>query len=96
VNGLPKLVKGIHYIDLTKGLPTYKCEPCDSILKSGKRKGLQCGSKCMLGFSMCKRHHTAKLKKEDKDKDKDNPSTNQLGAQWHDTLANYQNSSLTA
>ena len=71
VNGLPKLVKGVHYMDLTKGLPKYECIPCNSILKSGKRKGLQCGSKCMLGFTMCKRHYTAKLKKEDKiDKNK--------------------------
>ena len=70
VNGLPKLVKGVHYMDLTKGLPKYECTPCNSTLKSGKRKGLQCGSKCMIGFTMCKRHYTAKLKKEDKENKK--------------------------
>ena len=70
VNGLSKLVKGIHYIDLTKGLPKYECIPCDSILKSGNRKGSQCGSKCMIGFTMCKRHHTAKLKNDKKIKNK--------------------------
>ena len=68
VNGLPKLVRGIHYIDLKKGLPEYECTLCNSILKSGKRKGLQCDSKCIIGLTICKRHHTAKLKKEDKEK----------------------------
>ena len=70
VNGLLRLTRGIHYIDLTKGLPKYESVSCISILKSGKRKGLQCGSRCMIGFSMCKRHHTANLKKEDKEKKK--------------------------
>ena len=92
MNGLPKLVKNIHY---TKEYPVdYTQVSCQVILKSGKRKGQGCQAKCMIGpytNAMCKRHHTAKLKKEDKDKNK--ASTNQLGAQWHDTLANYQNSS---
>jgi len=88
VNGLPKLTNGIHFYSITNGLPEWSNVSCNSILQSGKRKGLQCDSKCMIGLFTCKRHHMAKLKKEDKDKDK--PSTNQP---WHDTLANYQKSS---
>ena len=94
VNGLTNLIKNIHY---TKEYPIdYVQVPCSVILKSGKRKGQACHAKCMIGpytSAMCKRHHTAKLKKEDKAKDKNKSSTNQLGAQWHDTLGTYQNSS---
>jgi hypothetical protein len=66
VKGLPKLVRGIHYNDITKGLPKWECSPCHSTLQSGKRKGLECGAKSMIGFDVCKRHHLSKLKKEDK------------------------------
>jgi len=68
VNGLSKLTRGIHYNDLTKGLPVYECKPCNAVLQSGKRKGQDCSAKCMIGQSICTRHHTAKLKKEDKKK----------------------------
>jgi len=64
VNGLPKLMKGIHYVDLTNGFPEWTNTPCNCILKSGKRKGMECSAKCMLGFTSCKRHHTVKLKKK--------------------------------
>ena len=66
VNGLSKLVRGIHYTDITKGLPKWECKPCNSVLMSGKKKGLSCGAKCMIGFNVCKRHHTSRLKKEEK------------------------------
>ena len=63
VNGLPKLIKGIHYEGC---LPCYESTKCCELLKSGNRKGQPCNSKCMLGFSICKRHHTSKLKQESK------------------------------
>jgi len=62
VNGLTKISKGIHY--LNEYPIDYVKSPCQVILQSGKRKGFTCGSKCMIGLTMCKRHHTAKLKKE--------------------------------
>ena len=70
VNGLPKLIRGVHYVNLNQGIPEYKCTPCEASLKSGKRKGLTCGAKCMLGFSVCKRHYTSQLMKEKKEKEK--------------------------
>ena len=63
VNGLPKLIKGIHYEGC---LTCYESTKCCELLKSGNRKGQPCNSKCMLGFSICKRHHTSKLKQESK------------------------------
>ena len=77
VNGLTKISKGIHYLNQypVDYVQLLGYNSCQAILKSGKRKSQSCGSKCMLGLTMCKRHHTAKLKKEDKDK----TSTNQLG-----------------
>lgn len=55
VNGLTKLYYGIHYIG---DFPTeYTIQPCTQLLKSGKRKGCECGSKPMLGFTVCKRHN---------------------------------------
>jgi len=69
VNGLPKLSRGIHFYN-NDVIPEYNSEPCNAILLSGKRKGLVCGSKCMLGFNVCKRHHTSQLIKEKKEKEK--------------------------
>jgi len=69
VNGLSKIVKGVHYIN--EYPVDYVQISCPVMLKSGKNKGQGCGSKCMMGpesSAMCKRHHTAKLKKEDKEK----------------------------
>ena len=63
VNGLPKLIRGIHYMD---ECPEYNAGSCNAILKSGKRKGLECGSKCVLGFNVCNRHHTMNLKADAK------------------------------
>jgi len=95
VNGLTNLIKNIHY---TKEYPIdYVQVPCSVILKSGKRKGQACQAKCMIGpytNATCKRHHTAKLKKEEKDKGgKDKQGKASTNQPWHDTLANYQNSS---
>ena len=68
VNGLTKIVKGIHYLNEypVDYVQLLGYNSCQAILKSGKRKSQSCGSKCMLGFTMCKRHYTAKLKKDDK------------------------------
>ena len=61
VNGLPKLIKGIHY---TVEYPSeYKSIPCNVLLKSGKRKGCECGNKCIIGSTMCNRHHISSNKK---------------------------------
>lgn len=60
VNGLPRLHKYIHYAG---NYPTnYTCTPCNVVIKLGKRKGDDCGSKCMIGLDICKRHHVSKLK----------------------------------
>jgi len=45
----------------------YQCSPCEEVLKSGIRKGLACGAKCMVGLQVCKRHHLSKIKKEEKE-----------------------------
>jgi hypothetical protein len=64
VNGIPKLIIGIHY--KTQCPKFYSSTKCDHKLISGKRKGEECGAKCMLGFNICKRHHTSILKKQSK------------------------------
>ena len=74
VNGLPKLLKNIHYYNTYP--KDYKVTRCVEILKSGKRKGVSCSAKCMLGFTICKRHHTSKIKKEAKMKEKQNKTAN--------------------
>jgi hypothetical protein len=70
VNGLTKLIKDIHYNDLSNGLPEYTCVPCNIVLKTGKHKGGACGKKCMLGFTKCKRHHLSDIKLQMKSKNK--------------------------
>lgn len=69
VNALPRLIRGVHvplYPTDQYLLPSLQCEPCSVTLKTGKRKGDCCGSKCMLGMSTCKRHHQSYLKSQDK------------------------------
>lgn len=66
VNGLPRLIKGIHYNNLDNGLPKVTNIKCVEILQSGKRKNEACNCKPMIGFTMCKRHYKSKLKKESK------------------------------
>ena len=63
VNGLPKLIRGIHYIN---AMPQHTQVRCCELLKSGKRKGLPCGCKCMIGMNVCKRHHVSNLKQQEK------------------------------
>ena len=58
VNGIPKLYYGIHYLD--EYPKDYQCKPCTQLLKSGKRKGCECGAKPMLGSEVCKRHSSNK------------------------------------
>ena len=65
VNGLTKVTRGIHYIDY-KNIPQLNNTPCCTILKSGKRKGEPCNAKCMLGMTVCKRHHLSTLKQTTK------------------------------
>ena len=67
VNGLTKVMRGIHYIDY-KHIPELNNTPCCTILKSGKRKGEPCNAKCMLGMTVCKRHHLSTLKQTNKPK----------------------------
>jgi len=61
VNGLTKVIRGIHYYD-NKNIPQLNNTPCCTILKSGKRKGEPCNAKCMLGMDHCNRHHLFTLK----------------------------------
>ena len=63
VNGLRKLHKGIHY--KYEYPVNYESVPCSTLLKSGTRKGLDCGSKCIIGYKMCNRHKSM-LDKETK------------------------------
>jgi hypothetical protein len=72
VNGLPKLIRGIHYI--TEHPPSYTSIRCISLLKYGKRKGGECGSKCILGFNVCNRHHTMNMNSKAKAKAKAKPT----------------------
>jgi hypothetical protein len=69
VNGLQKLIRGIHYINTYP--ESYNPGKCSELLKSGKRKGCACGVKCALGQTICKRHHTAAMKKQAKLKHKE-------------------------
>ena len=62
VNGLPKLIFGIHYKNEYPS--NYVSTKCSHILISGNRKGNECGLKCMVGFNVCKRHHIIMLKKK--------------------------------
>ena len=77
VNGLPRLIYRIHY----DSYPPPKQEDirCVEILKSGKRKGEPCGSRCMIGMNMCKRHHKSFIKQPDKNIKKQKVKVLKLG-----------------
>jgi hypothetical protein len=63
VNGLSKVIRGIHYSHKAAHAPPMEnSQPCSTLLKSGKRKGQECGAKCMIGFGECKRHHISTKK----------------------------------
>ena len=85
VNALPRLIYGIHYYEFP---PPPKPDEirCVEILKSGKRKGEACGSRCMIGMNMCKRHHKSvnkepvqKVKKQKEKKQKQKVKVLKLG-----------------
>ena len=70
VNGLSRLIKGIHFSNLDNGIPKVNNTKCVEILQSGKRKGEECNCKCMIGFTTCKRHYQLNSKKSTKKKNK--------------------------
>jgi len=53
VNGLKKIDGRIHKVDENN---PYKNIMCQSILKTGKNKGNECGKYCKLGYFTCQRH----------------------------------------
>ena len=49
VNGLKKLIRGIHYTsEEYKNELNYENKPCKHILKSGKNKGQTCNCNCKI------------------------------------------------
>ena len=57
VNGLKKLIRGIHYItEYEKVIYNYKNIPCQHVLKSGKNKGGLCNKNCIISSDCCGRH----------------------------------------
>jgi len=66
VNGLNRLIYGIHYNSYNNPPEIINQTKCTEILKTGKRKGECCNMKCMIGMDTCKRHHVSKLKKQEK------------------------------
>ena len=57
VNGLKKLVKGIHYNPEDTEAPSYVSVKCGHILSRGKNKGTPCNRTCQVGFYACKLHN---------------------------------------
>jgi hypothetical protein len=53
VNGLKKIDYYIHDVN---NINEHENITCKTILKSGSRKGLECGGNCKLGFFTCTRH----------------------------------------
>ena len=82
VNALPRLLYGIHFSEYPVPAKPEDIR-CVEILKSGKRKGECCGSKCMIGLNMCKRHHKSVSKepvqKAKKEKQKQKVKVLKLG-----------------
>jgi len=57
VNGLKKLIRGIHYTsEQYKNSLNYINIPCKDILKSGENKGSVCNKNCKIGYDSCGRH----------------------------------------
>lgn len=54
VNGLKKIDSRIH--NITNNNIPYENIKCKTIMKSGKRKGEECGCYCKLGYFSCSRH----------------------------------------
>ena len=55
INGLPKIIKGIHY-PYNEKKPNIKEIACIAIISSGKNKGIVCNRKCIMGYNNCKLH----------------------------------------
>ena len=62
VNGLKKLIRGIHYTseEYKNGLK-YTNKPCKHILKSGKNKGQTCNCNCKIGYEYCCKNYKNKI-----------------------------------
>ena len=57
VNGLKKLIRGIHYTSIEyKNNLNYVNTPCKHLLKSGKNKGEVCNCNCKIGYNACSKH----------------------------------------
>jgi hypothetical protein len=62
VNGLKKLIRGIHYTsEEYKHELNYENKPCKHILKSGKNKGQPCNCNCKIGYEYCGKHYKNKI-----------------------------------
>lgn len=62
VNGLKKLIRGIHYTsEEYKNSLKYMNKPCKHILKSGKNKGQTCNCNCKIGYEYCGKHYKNKI-----------------------------------
>ena len=62
VNGLKKLIRGIHYTsEEYKNELNYENKPCKHILKSGKNKGQPCNYNCKIGYKYCGKHYKNKI-----------------------------------
>ena len=53
VNGIKIIDKNIHNLE---NINTYENIKCNTILKTGKNKGNNCGKFCKLGYFTCNRH----------------------------------------
>ena len=53
VNGIKSVHKKIHD---TSDMNSYQNIPCKTIIKSGAKKGQECGAHCKIGYFTCKRH----------------------------------------
>ena len=53
VNGLKKID---YYLHDMNNIADYENIMCKTILKSGPKKGQECGGYCKLGYFTCKRH----------------------------------------
>ena len=57
VNGLKKLIRGIHYNEINeKNEINYVNTSCQYVLKMGKNKGQVCNNNCKIGFDYCGKH----------------------------------------
>ena len=55
INGLPNIIKGIHY-GIYEKKPHMNKILCNGIISSGKNKGKKCNRNCIIGYNYCKLH----------------------------------------